>query len=241
MKTTQDVPGVERDEWGDQRNYQVISVLSVVAGLLALLSTTALLLEVFWIFPLVGVIVSLMALNGISKQPHIYTGKTLAIISLLTCLVLGGWSISRYRFVRSTVYSLAQEKVEHWFDLVRDKKLEEAHQLSLPIGMRAMGRTTLRQYYSNEQIARDEMNGFFSNHPLMDIVSLPGEWTLELAENHRIEFDNNDLLLVYQNYDIKYQEDGEQLEIPIQVKLSRRYDKYTHASQWTLITVHLLQ
>ena len=241
MKSSHDVPVVEHDEWGDQRHYQVINALSVVAALLALLSIAALVLDIFWIFPALGVIVSLVALNGIHKQPHIYTGKTLAVVSLLTCLILGGWSISHHKFVRSQLYTTAQQKVENWFTLIRDKDFERAHQLSMPVGMRAKGRTTLRQYYSNEQMARSEMNGFFSRSPMLDIVSLSQDWKLELAENKRIHFDKNDQLLVFQNYDITYQQDGEQLAIPVEVKMSRMYDPYSRASHWTVVTVLLLE
>lgn len=235
------VPHVKEDEWGNQQSYRVINALSVIAGLLALLSSSALLLEIFWIFPVLGMVVSLAALRSIARQPHIYSGKKLAILSLVACLLLGGWSVSRYFFIRSQLYAVAEEKVLHWFELVRAKKLEEAHQLALPIGMRAKGRTTLRQYYANEQMARNEMNGFFSEEPLSEIAVLPDGWTVTLAGNQRIQFDNDDQLLVFQHYEIRYQQEGESRVIPVEVKSSRMYDKFTRASHWTLVTILLLE
>ena len=71
------------DEWGDRRDYHLINAWSVIALVLALLSSAALLLPIFWIVPLLAIAASLIALAKIRREPHLYIGYRMAVIDLV--------------------------------------------------------------------------------------------------------------------------------------------------------------
>lgn len=229
------------DEWGDRRDYRVINGWSVVAMILALLSSAALLLPIFWGVPLLAIIVSLVALSKIKREPHLYMGRRLAIVSLVAALILGGWSTSRHYFFRLHMYAAAENNLNNWFELIKQGKQEEVHQLSLLPGMRAMGKTTLSEYYQNEKRVRQEMQKFFSGSPMRQIIKLGPGSSLRLIQNRNVRITDDAGLLVYQRFMIEYSQDGQPVALPVEIKSSRIFDKYTRSSHWTVLTVQNLQ
>jgi hypothetical protein len=212
-----------------------------VALLLAALSSLALVLPIFLGFPVLAIIVSLFALSRIQKEPHLLMGRRLAILSLVAAVILGGWSFSRRMFFHAHMYTAAEENVKDWFQLLKQGKHEEAHQLSLLPGMRASGKTTLREYYLNEKRARQEMQSYFSEPALRTIIGLGEDWSVRLLENRRLNLTDDARLLVFQRFVIEYEEDGRPATLAVETKSSRMLDKYTRVSHWTVLAVQALQ
>ena len=227
------------DEWGDRRDYQVINGWSVVALILALLSSSALLLPFFLVFSLLAIIMSLVALSKIQREPHLFMGRRLAIFSLVMAVIVGGWTISRQQFFQAHMFAAAESNLNKWFQLIKEGKHEEAHQLTLLAGMRTSGRMTLREYYQNEKRVRQEMQTFFSESPMRQIIKLGENWSVRLTENRRIRITDEGKLLVFQRFVIESDQDD--LTLPVEIKSSRILDKYTRASHWTVLTVQYLR
>ena len=229
------------DEWGDRRDYHLINAWSVIALVLALLSSAALLLPIFWIVPLLAIAASLIAIAKIRREPHLYIGYRMAVISLVLAALLGSWSVSRHQFFQARMFAVAEKNLDHWFELIRQGKLEEAHQLSLLVGMRSTDFTTLGEYYMNEKRARQEMQMFFANSVLRQIVELDQDWSVRLVENRNLKITDDTRLLVFQWYAVDYLKDGESVTLEMQVKSSRTIDKYTRASHWTVLEFQQLE
>ena len=128
--------------------------------------------------------------------------------------------------------------IEH---LISQGKHEEAHQLTLLAGMRTSGRMTLREYYQNEKRVRQEMQTFFSEVPMRQIVKLGENWSARWMANRILRITDENGLLVFQRFEIHYTEDGRPVTLPVEIKSSRILDKYTRASHWTVLTVRHLQ
>jgi hypothetical protein len=233
-KWSQDVFSVRSD-------YQVINGWSIVALILTVLSSFALVLPIFLGLPVLAIIVSLFALSRIRREPHLFMGRRLAILSLVAAVILGSWSIGRRMFFHAHMYTAAEENVTEWFQLLKKGKHEAAHQLSLLPGMRASGKTTLREYYLNEKRAREEMQDYFSEPALRTIISLGEKWSVRLVENRRLNITDDARLLVYQRFMIEYVKDGRPVALAVETKSSRMLDKYTRVSHWTVLTVRALE
>ena len=230
------------DEWGDRRDYQVINGWSVVALILALLSISALLLPIFLlILSLPAIIISLVALAKIRREPHLFMGRHIATLSLVIAVIVGGWTLSRRYYFHVRMFAAAESNVDNWFQLIKEGKHEEAHQLTLLAGMRTSGRMTLREYYQNEKRVRQEMQTFFSEVPMRQIVKLGENWSARWMANRNLRITDENGLLVFQRFEIHYTEDGRPVTLPVEIKSSRILDKYTRASHWTVLTVRHLQ
>ena len=229
------------DEWGDRRDYQVVNGWSVVALILALLSISALLLPMFLVFSLLAVIISLVALSKVQREPHLFMGRRLAMLSLVIAVIVGGWTLSRRHYFHVRMFAAAESNVDNWFQLIKEGKHEEAHQLTLLAGMRTSGRMTLREYYLNEKRVRQEMQTFFSEVPMRQIVKLGENWSARRMANQNLRITDENGLLVFQRFEIHYTEDGRPVTLPVEIKSSRILDKYTRASHWTVLTVRHLQ
>ena len=230
------------DEWGDRRDYQVINGWSVVALILALLSISALLMPIFLlILSLPAIIISLVAVAKIRREPHLFMGRHLATLSLVIAVIVGGWTLGRQHYFNARMFAAAANNMDNWFQLIREGKHEEAHQLTLLAGMRTSGQMTLREYYQNEKRVRQEMQTFFSEVPMQQIVELGENWSARWIENRNIRITDEKGLLVFQRYEIHYMQDGHPVALPVEIQSSRILDKYTRASHWTVLTVQHLQ
>jgi hypothetical protein len=229
------------DEWGDRRDYQVVNGWSVVALILAVLSISSLVLPLLLVFSLLAIIISLVALSKVQREPHLFMGRRLAILSLVIAVIVGGWTLSRRYFFNARMFAAAESNVDNWFQLIKEGKQEEAHQLTLLAGMRTSGRMTLQEYYQNEKRVRQEMQTFFSEAPMQQIIKLGENWSARWIANRIIRITDENGLLVFQRFEIHYTQDGRPVTLPVEIKSSRKLDKYTRASHWTVLTVRHLQ
>ena len=229
------------DEWGDRQDYRGISVWSIVGLVLAALSSLAVVTPIFLGVVPLAILASLVALARIRQEPHHVMGRRIAILSLVAAVILGSWSYGRRTFFQGRMYAAAEENVLDWFQLLREGKRNQAHQLSLLPGMRASGKTTLTEYYLNEKKAREEMQNFFSEPAMKIIIGLGEDSSLRLIENRRLEITDDVKLLVFQRFLIEYDDDGSPTTLAVEIKSSRMLDKYTRTSHWTVLTVQALQ
>ena len=229
------------DEWGDRQDYRGVSIWSIVALVLAALSSLAVVMPIFLGVVPLAILASLVALARIRQEPHHFMGRRIAILALVAAVILGSWSYGRRAFVQGRIYAAAEESVLDWFQLLLEGKRKEAHQLSLLPGMRASGKMTLTEYYLNEKKAREEMQSFFSEPAMRIIIGLGKGSSLRLLENRRLDITDDTKLLVFQHFLVEYDDDGSPTTLAVEIKSSRMFDKYTRTSHWTVLTVHVLQ
>lgn len=135
--------------------YRPVNRFAFFAFIVGWLSALALAHLVFCVLPLTGVVVSLMALRQLNNSELKQSGRQLAILGLGLSLLFGSWAISRESSRELRMYEQSQRFAEEWFELLRNGKLQEAHQLTLPEETRAAAGVALADHYAQHSHDKD--------------------------------------------------------------------------------------
>ncbi|TWT32897.1 DUF4190 domain-containing protein [Blastopirellula retiformator] len=145
----------------DLVNYREPSRMAIAALVLGVASVLALLNQIFWFVPIVGVIVALVALRGISKSDHL-TGKGIATLGLFLSGVLGAVGVANSLIVTQAIEANATQFAEAWLELAAENP-QEAHQLTISAGGRVPLDGNLNVYYSENPKALEEYGIYMEN------------------------------------------------------------------------------
>jgi len=214
-------------EFGESRSPHPLAVATLVLGLLSFL---ALFSTMFWIVPLVTLIFGVIALWSLAASSE-RIGRRAALCGMTLALLFGAWAPCRYFSRNAWLVGQARAYADDWLELVRQKKLQEAHQLHGRGNQRAAEGTSLEEFYRNDSQGEGDYQMFFAREPLSTFVELPGPV--------QVEFKKIDLLLSYQGsdsvvlcYDVMYDRDGRQAVLPMRVVLKREPEFETGDFQW---------
>ena len=137
-------------EFGD---YQAISALAVASLLAGAASATALIGVPLWIVPLVGILLSCLALMRIGRSAGTLIGRPLALAGLGLAVCFGTAAIVAYFNSQRLVARKAQHVASQWFQALAHGEPEVAHQWARAPTNRArlvdVGR--LKSYYEKRQ------------------------------------------------------------------------------------------
>jgi hypothetical protein len=220
--------------------YSKPSVQAIVALLLGLLSPIALIHPLYWIVPLVTVVLSLIALRKIASSDGQLTGRTVALLALGLALLFGAWASSRHYSRQSAVFGQARQYSQAWLDLVLAGRLYEAYELHLSSSSRHPPGTSLEEIYGeislpleapvNERPGgfnptsqpKESFLHFFTTPPLSRIVTVGARGQARFAGNDQLQYDNlTHSDLIFQKYTITYDENGQQQSFGVVVALRR--------------------
>lgn len=209
--------------------------MAVFSLLLGILSATALVSKLMWCVPIVGVTLAVVALRTISKNQSIVVGRGAAYIGLALGLLFFT-SATAGHFVRQrTLCRLARPHTKAWIEMVREGRLYEAHQLTLDQEKRERPGTNLRVLYETTEEMRVEMEAFFGESPLKEIVELgrQGQLRFEADEEVSVARDSGkNVDFVVQRYAIVYEVDGKPTTLSFMVSITRDYDANHREARW---------
>jgi hypothetical protein len=225
-------PAGEAAELGTYRSLQSLAVLTLVLGVLSCL---ALFSRLFWIVPLVTLILGVAALRLLAANPE-KIGRKAAIWGMALALLFGAWAPSRQLSRQWWLAGQARTYADAWMELVRQKKLREAHQLHGGVGQRVGEGVSLDEYYRKDRYAQLNYDAFFVAEPLKTFSELTGAVQVEFE---RIEGSESSLGSdsVTVRYRVTYDRDGQQQVLPIRVILKRKLDDRTGDYQWFVESV----
>ena len=111
--------------------YRWLSPHAMVGLVLGLLSAVALLDPLAWLLPAAGIVVSLIAIVRIARNPQTFTGQKLAWTGLALSLLFAAagptdWYLYRY-LVRREALAFARP----WFQLIGEREIHKAYLLSV--------------------------------------------------------------------------------------------------------------
>ena len=167
-------------------SYQAVNPWSVASLVLGFLSVLALLHELLWVVPLLGVAASLWALRQISTYWPTYIGRTVALTGLGLSLLFAvaastSWWIQRQMFAREAeVFAL------RWFDLLRHDDPLRAHQLTLAPRLRRPFDATLPDVYREEAPLRAELEAFVEQPAVRALLALGEGALVRLYETKQV-------------------------------------------------------
>jgi hypothetical protein len=224
-----DIPAAELYEY---RSPQPLAVLALVLGILSFLAVFR---TLFWIVPLVAVILGATALWLLSADPE-KIGRKAAICGMALALFFGAWGPSRYFSRQWWLSGQARVCADAWLELVQQKKLREAHQLHISQAQRAGERVTLDEFYRTNTYARSDYNTFFGSEPLKSFSELAGRAQIAFEQTDGYETDvNADIVTV--RYRVTVDQDGRENSLPIHLVMRREPLPGTADFQWLVESV----
>ncbi len=159
-------------------SYRSVSRAAIAALILGLASPLAFFSNMLLVLPLLGAIVSLLALGYVTRNNTLVVGKLAALAGLVLSVVAGTAVMSRNVAMQQLVAAQAEPWGVEWCELVRAGELEAALELTRPAADRRPIDQTLRKYYQETAAARETMEKFQSN-PLISLL-------MESSEDDRI-------------------------------------------------------
>lgn len=131
--------------------YKPLSGAALVGFLFLLVGSAAPFLSVLLWFDLLAVSLAIIALFAIRKRD--LTGKTLAIFTLFAGMFFIGLVPAMAVVRRQHLHAQAIEKAEQWFDLFRQEKFYDAHQLTEFYSERRPPAESYEEYYEPPDVS----------------------------------------------------------------------------------------
>jgi hypothetical protein len=211
--------------------YQAVSGLAVLGLLFGLLSPLALLAPAFWLAPLVGIALGLMALARIAQEAPALIGRKAALAGLLLSVVFAAAAPTQWFTYRWLVRREAGVFAMAWFDMLRQREPHKAHQLTdYPTSRRPLD-DSLWDYYTNDWPLCQEIRGYVEQPLVRTLLALGNraEARLYQTENQAIGGDGD---LVRQVYAVTYQEQGAKKTFFVRMDLERVGIRQQRQSAW---------
>lgn len=212
---------------GEYRTLHALSVVTMVSGGLCFL---ALFKPIFWVVPLVVIVLGIASLRALATQPE-KVGRSAALIGLALAIFFGSWGASRYFSRQQWLARHARQYGDAWVELVRTKQLRQAHQLHLRAGQRIAPGVTMDDYYSKHPYAQSNYDSLFNRDPLRTFAELTGDVRVELERVDRYEQQlHADSVTL--RYRVIYERLGRERVLPLLVVLRREIDRSTGDHEW---------
>lgn len=154
---------------GQEVLYRPISAAAVAALVVGLSSPLAVFWSLLWLLPLLGVIVSAVALRNIKRSDGALAGRGLAVAGLALSLVVGSMVISTHYTRRYLLVAQGTPWAVKWCELLLEGRTEEALELKQgPSTRRPLA--SLDEYYANNESAQARLVEF-REEPLVKILT----------------------------------------------------------------------
>lgn len=225
------------DEFVDT-GYRRITPWAFVAFLAGLASVLALLAPLFWILPLAAIVCGGAALRAIRAQEDVLGGRKLALSGIVLATVLLSSAVTSHYIHAQMVYAHAQVHANRWFELVKARQFEAAHQLRLPHLSRATpGADLARAFEKSDQQA---MLAAFLREPAVEkIARLGPDARLTFLSNRFVTRETPTMDAVGLRYRLDSANGDERPEI-VEIDFSRESFPVANESHWTVRRVALL-
>lgn len=160
------------------RSYRPLSGLALAAAAVGLLSAAALIAAPLWLIPIVGIILSVAALQSSSLRSGAAGGKPAALLGLMLATFFLTLAVGRVAYLRQQIHREARFAAERWLELVRQGELEAAHQATLPPYRRQISPYGLRTVYESTDELQQGRDQLFEEPPARHVVhrGLSAQW-----------------------------------------------------------------
>ncbi len=230
---TFDLPDIDPD--ADEQFQKSPQGMAIVTLILGLFSPLALLKPMFWVLPISAAALGAVSLFTLARDPEKF-GRKAALLGLVLALFFGAWSSSRYFSRVKWLEGVAREKADIWFELVKEDRLLEAHQLHLRFDRRAPQGTSLVQYYAEGDVMEENPVDFFSGTVLQQLRDAGPDVEIKFKqfEKHQRWGDYDDVVL---RYVADYQKDGQPTDLEMLVRLRRFSHPTKKLAGWAVDSV----
>lgn len=204
--------------------YRPVSVLAVISLVLAVAGVGAVFSTLMICVAAAAAALAVAALWSIARAERPPLGRKAALIALLLSLLCGAWGVT-WRTVRQQVIcNEARQLADKWLQLVQAGRLQEAHQLHLPRPSRQAPGVNLAEFYQNTREPRFEMENFFRENPLDQIVTAGQRGRLRFLECESLQdesYAGSTTDAATLRYVLDYERDGEPRTVTFLVIIAR--------------------
>ena len=120
------------EERGELGTYQPVSSLAAAAVAAGGLSAAALFSPVFWVLPLLGVLLALLALRDVSRPGAVKLGRAAALLGLALSVGFGCQAVTGTLVKKWLLDSRAKQVALAWVEAIREGRLQEAQSMMSP-------------------------------------------------------------------------------------------------------------
>jgi len=214
----------------------VISLVLAIAGVGAVFSTLMICVA------LAAAALAVVALWSIGRADRPPLGRKAALVALLLSLFCGAWGVTWRTVRQQVVCNEARQLADKWLQLVQAGRLQEAHQLHLPRQSRQAPGMNLADFYKNTREARFEMDGFFREYPLDQIVAAGQRGRLRFLECESLQnesYAGSTTDAATLRYALDYERDGQPQTVTFLVFIGRTIEPGKAEANWELRSVQL--
>lgn len=229
-----DRPQFHVSEDPESQQYRELSTMAVVSLLLGIGSATALLTPAFWFVPVIGVVLSLVALQRVAHFAPALIGRKAALWGLalsLGFLVAGVTSWTAYRaMLREEAATFGQL----WFAEILADRPQVAMQLMEAPSQRRPLDESLWKLYAPGTEPRESLEQFVARKDIRTLLAVAGKARVRYFATER----HDDLMgndIVVQTYAVTFENDeGELQTFFVELTLMRSQETPPGRSFWTV-------
>jgi len=199
--------------------YRALSGMAVAGFGFGLLSPLAFIGPVLYVFPIVGVALSVVALARISKNLPAFTGRRIALAGLVVSTLCISIAPSQLSMSRYLLRREARQYASFWFRCLAQDEPHKAHQLSREPRYRAALDDQLWDLYANNPRLIEELDKFLSKHAVRTLLAL-GEGAQVRFYETQDQYRRWNEERVYLIYAVTYQEESRKKTFFVGIKVA---------------------
>jgi hypothetical protein len=218
----------------DVQQYRPVSGWAVAALLLGLLSPLAFVGAIFWLLPVLGVAVSVLALRQFSMPDNVSTGRSAALVGLALGLVFGTAAPAAQWSETWLLKREARSLGEAWFAHLAAGQPAKAAQLAVSPNLRRPLDDKLWDYYRSGPEARKELEDLIAQPHVRTLLALGPRAKIRFYETGDVtRYEQRDLLTQY--FAVTRDDQGRTKTFFVRVLTERSINPKTKRAGWQIM------
>lgn len=235
----------------EYKSLDLFAVFSLIAGLL---SAGVVVSTVFLFVAFVAIVCGLISFLRIFTSGGILTGHWVAGLGIAAAILFGTFQFSYQQFRKNTIHAASREHSVRWLNLLREGRLNEAHQLGMRFDERQIPGTDLNKHYRNTALLNDgkdimessgdksvNMSGtpyeqrtdYFDRPTLQKIIQLGTDCEIKFVRT-LISAKEKNVDYVSQEFDLIYEKEGEPITEKFDLVMMRVDHGKTFGIHWVV-------
>jgi hypothetical protein len=213
--------------------YRPLAVQAVVGLLFGLLAPLALLWQLCWAAPAIGLFFSVWALRRIKRGEAAATGRKLAWAGLALSLLFVVAAPTDWLVYRRIVRNEARQFCTLWFRYLTHGEPQKAHQLTVLPQMRQPLDENLWSFYGNNARSRKTLEGYVQLPLVRTLLALgPRAWVRFYETANQGHGGNDDV--VESVFAVTYEENGERKSFFVDIQ-AYRTELADGSAEWRIL------
>jgi hypothetical protein len=199
------------------------SKLAIATFVLSLASPLAMVTEFLWPTTFLTIVFGIAAIVLTARGGESVRGGWLATFAVFLSLFSLSFAITRYAAHQNAMNSEAISFAEQWFAMIKEGKLNEAHQMSMGFEHREAPEIPISEAYRLNEQAKNNRDAFFLQLPIKYLVKDPQNSNVRFLRLAGREVDEK-ADVVKLRFSIRYRE----LEVPHEITFTIGVARYRH-------------